>query len=421
MKRESARNSSGSAGANVLLRAVLGLRAARLAWWTEWPFEKKSSWLRGLRLLEEFKTSGGFDGARTQPRPLPENARILIIRLGHLGDILHTIPFARAIKRQRPDVKIELLAGPWTEKLAGRFECFDSVIAYAPDFVQFHRGDRSRVLPFQQERKFLRDIRARRYHAVVTTSPTHLADQVVLCAANAQMAVGAKGGLPDVSAAVADFRRAFNSRQREADWVSSFLPDLGLEIEDAPLSFPLEDAEKKRAEELLAQIPAPRVAIAPGSGWPGKCWPVERFAGLALRLQAKFGTGIVAVGSREEKPLVDEMNSHLQAPVLNLAGETSLGESAAIIAACALFIGNDSAPLHFAAAAGVPTLSFFGPTSPSKWSPPGPRNRVLQLPGLCEGCVYWHCLAACVHENFCMNSITVEAAFDAASELLREV
>ncbi len=393
------------------------LRQVRAAWWLEWPHESLAAWTRGTLLLRKTGNANRRENEFTTKEP-PRAARLLIIRTGHLGDILHTIPFAQAVKRQRPDVRVELLAGPWSEKLAKRFDCFDEVISYAPDFAQFHRGDRRGVLPFRQQVAFLRALSGRGYYAAVATSPVHLSDQILLRAASAAVTVGTCGGLGEFPLSGFDCRRAFDSRMREAGWVSSFLADLGLAVEPAPLTFPITEAERNRAATFLGPLPPPRVVIAPGAGWPGKCWPVDRFAMLADLLVEKKRAAVVVIGAGEEKKLAAGMIAQMKNSALNLAGQTSLGESAAVIAASQLFIGNDSAPLHLAAAVGTPTLAMFGPTRVSKWAPPGARNRVLQHEGMCDGCIYWHCNAACRHDNRCMKAIGVEAAFETASALL---
>lgn len=399
-------------------RAWRHLPAARAAWRILWPLEDFSAWLRGLELLCDVGAGARPPSGEGEVLPLRAGARLLVVRLGHLGDILHTAPFARAVKRQRPDVRVDLVTGPWSAELARRFDCFDEVLSHAPDFAQFHRDDRRDVRDRRAQLAFCRELRARNYDAAIATSPLHLADQIVLCAAGARLAVGAVGGLARFPVAGEDRRRSFDSRMREADWVCSFLADLGLAVEPAPLFFPLREHEKARAAELLGGLKQRRVVIAPGAGWPGKCWPVGRFAELADAVAAKGGADIVIIGSSGERTLARDLMDRMKTPALNLAGATALGESAAVIAAADLFIGNDSAPLHLAAAVGTPALAFFGPTRASKWAPAGAHNRFLQREGLCDGCLYWHGRAACRHDGRCMQAIAVDEAVTAALALL---
>lgn len=397
-----------------------GLGPVRTAWWEIFRLESRWTWWRQVFLLESFALAGrGHDAARGSGPVLPVGGRLLIVRLGHLGDILHTVPFAVSCRRQRPDVHIDIVVGPWCVALARRFSCFDDVIEYAPDFVQFHRGDRSKVPSVRRSRAVLETLGQRGYAAALASSPWHLSDHIVFAAAAPRWVLGAAGGLPDTVPAAADRRRPFDSQRREADWVAGFLADLGLEpAESTALSIPVSATEREKAASLLASLPARRIVIAPGSGWTGKCWLPERFAALADRLAAALGVGVVLVGSPGERQLAEAVAGAMTVRPLNLAGGTSVGESVAVLEQCTLLIGNDSAPLHFAAAVGTSSLALFGPTSASKWAPTGNNHRVLQHRDMCGGCCYWHPAATCAHERRCMAAITVEEAYAAAVELL---
>ena len=96
---------------------------------------------------------------------------------------------------------------------------------------------------------------------------------------------------------------------------------------------------------------------------------------MADRLHARFGVKIVVLGGKEDAPLAAEVARAGSAPVLNLAGQTTLGETAALAARCALFIGNDSSPLHIAVAAGTRVVGIYGITDPRSYRPWVPRGR----------------------------------------------
>ena len=92
--------------------------------------------------------------------------------------------------------------------------------------------------------------------------------------------------------------------------------------------------------------------------------------------------------------------------VFNLAGKTSLGELAAVLKHCHLFIGGDSAGLHIAAAVGTPTISLFGPSSPVSWAPIGEEHEVI--------CKNWECVPCrnkgCQNREWsrCLEELTLE-------------
>ena len=378
-------------------------RSARRAWWLEWPYEPLGNWLKALWTLLRLED---LSSRRTcDAESLPGGARICVVRLGHLGDILHAVPFARVVRRQRPDVLVDIVVGPWCEALAKRFDCFSQVWVYAPDFVQYHRGDRCGVRSRRVDRLFFRELREQGYYACLAASPTHVSEQIILRACFPDVVLGAQGGVAEIPVGAMDRRRPHEGRIYEAVWVSSFLADLGLEVEPAALEFPLTEAERRDATLLWGDRPRPRVIVAPGAGWDGKRWPVERFAELGRHLHANRGASVALIGSPAEKTLADAVEVSLHCPCLNVTGQTSLGVSAALIATADLLVGNDSAPIHVASALGVRTVSLWGPTRPEKWAPRGPRHAVVSAPGVCAGCIYWHPRAVCRGEPPCMTTM----------------
>ncbi|HWX50474.1 MAG TPA: glycosyltransferase family 9 protein [Roseomonas sp.] len=146
-----------------------------------------------------------------------------------------------------------------------------------------------------------------------------------------------------------------------------------------------DEADRARAEAVLPGE-GPFVALGPSANWPGKVWPPERFVALFQALTAPEGP---LPGAR---PVVlagpGGTEAGMAAPVLralpgavDLVGRLALPEAAAVLARCALFVGNDSGLMHLSAAAGAPTLGLFGPTQASEYAPVGPRAQAVVAPG----------------------------------------
>jgi ADP-heptose:LPS heptosyltransferase len=128
------------------------------------------------------------------------------------------------------------------------------------------------------------------------------------------------------------------------------------------------DAEQREADGRIRSLPPRFLAVHPGSGSPGKNWPLDRFAAAAGRLAGEE-PWLLVQGPAEES---------LVAPAQALvAREWPLRVLGAALARAGLFIGNDSGVTHLAAAAGAPTLALFGPTDPGLWAPLGPRVTIL--------------------------------------------
>jgi lipopolysaccharide heptosyltransferase II len=130
---------------------------------------------------------------------------------------------------------------------------------------------------------------------------------------------------------------------------------------------------------------SPLVLIHPGGGLnpvqtnTNKQWPVERFVRLANYIIRKYKARVVLVGAKADLSLARDISGLLSLPVINLAGQLSLGELGAFCEVANLYIGNDSGPTHIAAAVGCPTLAIFGPTDPTISGPYATKGKVMIL------------------------------------------
>lgn len=134
-----------------------------------------------------------------------------------------------------------------------------------------------------------------------------------------------------------------------------------------------------------APSPAPPIlAMAPGASWIGKIWPADRFAALAAELTGPDGllpgARILVLGAPRERalaqPLLDALPAERRIDALGL----DILSAAAATRYCSLFVGNDSAMMHLAAAAGLPTVGLFGPTRDEHYGPWGPNGLAVRTP-----------------------------------------
>jgi ADP-heptose:LPS heptosyltransferase len=157
------------------------------------------------------------------------------------------------------------------------------------------------------------------------------------------------------------------------------------------------------------------VAIHPGAGGPLRQWKPQRFGRIARRLATDLGAAVLLIGGPGDKGLVDQVVGHMEvSPAFQSTG-LSLLETAALIRRCDLFIGNDSAPAHMAAAVGTAGLTLFGPTWPHMWRPLSPAGRVLYKEVPCRACRQERCLRP---EQSCMDMIGVEEVWQTVKEML---
>jgi ADP-heptose:LPS heptosyltransferase len=143
-------------------------------------------------------------------------------------------------------------------------------------------------------------------------------------------------------------------------------------------------------------------------------WPAAHFAGLGRKLHEELGLGVVFSGVPEERGDIEAIRGQLDFKTHAYIGH-SLPDFAALAARAALFVGNESGPMHLAAAAGAPVLGLFGPGEPHVFGPWGARCAVIHHKLECNPCDQVHCKYP---ENPCMHRITVEEAAAKAKELV---
>lgn len=121
------------------------------------------------------------------------------------------------------------------------------------------------------------------------------------------------------------------------------------------------------------------LAIAPGANFAGKIWPVDRYVAVANALATRLD-GVVLLGGPADQALASQFMVHAQLPVHDACGALTLPQSFALLRQCHLFLGNDSGLGHMAAAAGLTTLTLFGPGSPVRYRPWSRQASVIQDP-----------------------------------------
>jgi ADP-heptose:LPS heptosyltransferase len=187
---------------------------------------------------------------------------------------------------------------------------------------------------------------------------------------------------------------------------------LGLRaVEPPPLRYekhPLEAAQIK--ENLKGQ---PYVVIHPASLFTTKRWSPERFAEVGRALKKRRLAVVLTCGPGEERVVGEVAKDILNAKILLGLKIPALAE---LIRGARLFIGNDSGPMHLAAAVGTPTVAVWGSSDSRRWRPWKVEHRVVQNPFECNPCPGYRCLVA--KSPLCIESVTVEQVVTAALELL---
>jgi lipopolysaccharide heptosyltransferase I len=155
----------------------------------------------------------------------------------------------------------------------------------------------------------------------------------------------------------------------------------------------------------------PIAVLLPGTNWPTKRWPADRFAALAAPLRERFGLTPVLAGGSDAKELSEAMGD--LDGVIDLAGRTSLRQLVALLERASVVITNDSGPMHIAAALRRPMVALFGPTNPVRTGPHRMLGQVLRADIVCSPCYS----RRCAHLS-CLRSIGVQAVLEEVARRL---
>lgn len=194
---------------------------------------------------------------------------------------------------------------------------------------------------------------------------------------------------------------------------------LGLDLAFAPRLW-ASDAQRTRAAELIP-TGSPVLAIGPTANWGAKQWPGESFAEVVAALTAGNGilpsARIAVFASADERAKAAPLLTSIPPErLIDLAGGTDLPTAFACLERCAFYTGNDSGLMHMAAAAGIPTLGLFGPSSEIFYGPFGPHTASVRGPrsfeDICHAADYDYRSQDCM-----MRDLTPQRVIEAAQSL----
>ncbi len=153
------------------------------------------------------------------------------------------------------------------------------------------------------------------------------------------------------------------------------------------------------------------ITISPFSRWAYKEWPRERWREISAWLWRDYGLISVLVGAAGERARAEELVKTTSGGMFNMAGETTLGELAALLRLSRLHVGVDSAAPHIAAAVGTPTITLYGPSDWRDWAPVGDKHHVVKSDMDCSPCHRKGCEGS--GRSRCLENIPIERVREA--------
>ncbi|MGC1417081.1 MAG: lipopolysaccharide heptosyltransferase II [Candidatus Acidiferrum sp.] len=326
--------------------------------------------------------------------------KILIRATNWVGDAIMALPALRALRSRISEAQITILARPYVAAIYKNQRICDDLM-FVDDKVDV-----------------LNELRARKFDAALLLQNAFQAAWLVWRAGIPERIGYARDGrrflltkalpVPKFGEIPAHEQFYYLELLRRAGWIDTLPNETFIRL-DVP-----EEAHQRAAEFLYsagAQANNLWVAIGAGASYgSAKCWPPDRFAELANRLQAQRGVDVILFGTSTEAAVSSAIAAGMRRPPIDLTGKTSIADLPALLSQCHLFIGNDSGAMHVAAAVGLPVVAVFGPTDPFGTAPVTPRCTIVQEKPYCSPCF----LRRCPTDHRCMTRITPGAVESAA-------
>ena len=344
--------------------------------------------------------------------------RLLVVRLSAMGDIIHALPAATALRKAFPEATIGwVIEERWAELL-----CTLSTARSGPRSPQRPLADRIHTVNLKPWRRSLysfqtweqiaaaiSEIRGVRYQVAVDFQGA--ARSALLARwSGAPTIYGAVHPRENVAGMVYTRRVPTHGEHVVEHALSLAGAVIGQSVPLPDIELPCDETAEHDCERKLAELGAREFALLnPGAGWGAKQWPAERYGQVATALAKDGIKPLVNFGPGEEELArkVEAASEKVATPIA-----CSLTQLISLTRRAQLFIGGDTGPLHLAAALKVPVVGIYGPTNPARNGPFGTRSVVLRS----SSSVTSHARVAAPEEG--LLEITPEQVIAAARELL---
>jgi heptosyltransferase-1 len=318
--------------------------------------------------------------------------KILIVRLGALGDILHALPAVTAIRATLPDTMLGwVVEENWSQLLTapGYKDSPETLSPQKPVVNLIHTVNTRRWRRHIFERKTLAEIRgdlARLrgiHYDIAIDFQGNIKSAVSARASSARQIAGFVN--PREASARFFYHQKYSRSGEHVIEQNLYLANQALQshLDGQSLKLlapqlPCDPAAEAWAAAEINRLGVGNYAmVTPGAGWGGKQWPAERFGALARALAAHNLKTLVNTAPGEEHLAnkVVEASNGTAIPV-----QCTIAQLIALIRRARIFAGGDTGPLHLAAALGIPVVAIFGPTDPARTGPFGTRAVVFRHP-----------------------------------------
>ena len=334
--------------------------------------------------------------------------RVLVYRIGNLGDILVTVPCLAAIRAKFPEAHITLLTSPGlpgapgAEHILPTGKWYDDLIVYYTPAVRSWSG----------RLNLIRQLRAANFDLFIELSNQQSRPREEIRNMLTARFAGCRYGTGFAVSQQGHFLREqllHLPQQQEARRIfSSISEELALDAyRDIPLCVTNDD--QREVSTVLRgkgiQEGEPYVVMHTGAKRQTNQWPPERYAYVADEIKRRWGIPVVLTGSKSDLPLANQIATLMRENPVVLCGSLSLRQLIAVLAGSLLYVGNDTGPMHIAASVGTKAVAIFSARDfPNRWSPTGDGHLTLRHDAPCSPCFR----ESCNRDQLCIKAITIQ-------------
>ena len=326
--------------------------------------------------------------------------RFLIVRLGALGDIVHAIPVAAAIRRAFPSARIDwLVSGKHREVL-------DLVPVIDRRLVVNDRGDAGGGTSLPAA---VRELRRSRYDVAIDLQGL-IKSAVLARLSGAPRVIGFSSRYARESLARLFYTEAHDPGRggiydpRETRHVVEInlgiLTKIGITVSQP--EFPIDVIDSAAARHAAEQTGGRYALLNPGAAWPNKRWPAERLGQLAAALRDRHGLRSVVLWGPNEEALAQQTIAAANGAAV-VSDRTTIADIVALARGAAVMVSGDTGPTHLAGAVGTPLVGIYGPTRPVRNGPMAEADETVSRDSICQ----CHHLRRCKLDRMCLLDIEV--------------
>ena len=344
---------------------------------------------------------------------MKEYHNIAVVKLSAIGDIVHALPVASALRKGYPKSRLTwIVEGKGREIVDGNPD-LDEVIVFEKtrwlkEFPYPHRT----ILVVWNVIRFAHRLHRAHFDLVIDLQGLIKSGVLTwLTGSDTRIGFSADCCRESVNARFTNLH--VTPRQEDVhiiDQCLSLVRELKADTDKKQFKMHIPEKAQEYIENFLKKKELTKdkslVIINPGAAWETKQWGVENYAQLADRLIGDLGVEVIFLWGPSELDIVKSIQKKMQQQAVR-ACPTTLKQSMALMQRAQLFVAGDTGPLHIAAALNIPCVGIYGPSSPERNGPYGKMHKVVQSDVPCRNCFRRFCST-----KECMKSISVNKVID---------